>query len=168
MGVEDVKSVSCVFAEILADGAVFSADGVKGIFHVVTLLGEKAEGVCFLILCCVVHVESFVFEGGFSRFHSNEGLPRFFVRKKNKNTLRLRHGESRVFFTKGFRSGSTDDAGRASLLHPVLTAVAERYCPHCVVVCAGGGILAGDRAGGCGAPPQPHARALACAGLPTP
>ena len=88
MGVEDVKSVPCVIAKILADGAVFAADGVKGIFHVVTLLGEKAEGVCFLILCCVVHVDSFVFEGGFSRFHSNEGLPRFFVRKKMKKIKR--------------------------------------------------------------------------------
>lgn len=40
-----------------------------------------------------------------------------------------------------------DDEGLASLLHPVLTAAVERFCPHCVVLCAGGSVLSGDRLG---------------------
>ena len=44
-------------------------------------------------------------------------------------------------------SDGLDDAALAALLHPVLTATAERFCPHCVVVCAGGGIISGDRLG---------------------
>ena len=63
-----------------------------------------------------------------------------------------------------------DDAGLALLLHPVLTAVAERFCPHCVVVCAGGGILAGDRLGCLNVSLDGHAaylKLLLDLGLPT-
>ena len=40
-----------------------------------------------------------------------------------------------------------DDDGLALLLKPVIAAAAERYCPHCIVCCAGAGVLSGDRLG---------------------
>lgn len=40
-----------------------------------------------------------------------------------------------------------DDAGLATVLLPVLKAAAERLCPHCVVCCAGAGVISGDRLG---------------------
>jgi len=40
-----------------------------------------------------------------------------------------------------------DDEGFTSLLQPVVAAAAARFCPHCVVVCAGAGVVSGDRLG---------------------
>ena len=44
-------------------------------------------------------------------------------------------------------SDGLDDAGLELLLMPVLKAAAERYCPHCIVCCAGAGVISGDRLG---------------------
>ena len=40
-----------------------------------------------------------------------------------------------------------DDEGFTSVLQPVVAAAAARFCPHCVVVCAGAGVVSGDRLG---------------------
>lgn len=44
-------------------------------------------------------------------------------------------------------SDGLDDEGFKLLLLPVLHAAVERYCPHCIVCCAGAGVISGDRLG---------------------
>lgn len=52
------------------------------------------------------------------------------------------------------------DADLADLFLPVLTAAAERFCPHAIVCTAGAGILAGDRLGCLNVTLEGHASCL--------
>ena len=66
-------------------------------------------------------------------------------------------------------SDGLDDAGLELLLMPVLRAAAERYCPHCIVCCAGAGVISGDRLGCLNVSIAAHAsvmKALAELGVP--
>ena len=57
-------------------------------------------------------------------------------------------------------SSGLNDADLSDLVVPVITAAAERFCPHAIVCCTGAGMIAGDRLGCLNATPAGQASCL--------